>query len=511
MNRSIASFLSRLSRISPRRPRTPKPTRPAPRLCLEALEQRELLSGNSWTDLTKKAPTNIGQNLMLLSDGTVLARQAGCTTNWYRLTPQAVTEDYAHGTWSALSSMNLMQGTFINTVVVGSAANTLDTIQGAAAVNFAAAISNSLAVNDQGADATVARTYTITGTTLDRTGAAEISVSGLSSGTTVLIAAGGGNTINVQGNPGGLAVNAGTGSNTINVGTPDNRVDGIGTVSVTGQGGLNLLRVNDQGTTTAQTYTLQTSLPSVLRSGMYLVYANMTGLVLNTGSGGNTIDVIGTLAGTPVTVNAGAGTDAVNIGSAANSLDAIQGSVTVSGNGRTTLTLNDQGTTDREEYDVHSTQITREPITSPPTSPTQTVTYSDLSGITLNGGDGSGDQYFALGTPAGTSVSLNAGNGGFNQFLAFDEFSPTDAPPATDYLLGPVAFHGHHASDFGERVDSFDAAGHTFTLSAVGAVSTVQRDGAADLTYDGLSQMIMVVAPVGGNHVNVQSVAPACT
>jgi Ca2+-binding RTX toxin-like protein len=162
----------------------------------------------------------------------------------------------------------------------------------------------------------------------------------------------------------------------------------------------------------------------------------------------------------------------------------------------------------REEYDVHSTQITREPITSPPTSPTQTVTYSGLASVTVNGADASGDQYFALGTPAGTSVSLNAGSGGFNQFLAFDEFSPTDAPPATDFLLGPLAFHGHQPSDFGERVDSFDAAGHTFTLSAVGAVSTVQRDGAADLTYDGLSQMIMAVAPVGGNHVNVRSVAP---
>src|SRR5262249_46356285 len=149
------------------------------------------------------------------------------------------------------------QGTFVDTAVVGSAANALDTIQGAVAVNFAAGISNSLAVNDQGADATVARTYTITGTTIDRTGAAEISIYRLSGGTTVLNAASGGNTINVQGNPGGLAVNAGTGSNTIDVGTPDNRVDGIGTVSVIGQGGANLLRVNDQGTTTAQTYTLQ--------------------------------------------------------------------------------------------------------------------------------------------------------------------------------------------------------------------------------------------------------------
>jgi hypothetical protein len=118
------------------------------------------------------------------------------------------------------------------------------------------------------------------------------------------------------------------------------------------------------------------------------------------------------------------------------------------------------------------------------------------------------NQFFALGTPAGTSVSLNAGSGGFNQFLAFDDFSPTDAPPATDFLMGPVAFHGHQTSDFGERIDSFAAVAHTFTLSAVGTVSTVQRDGAADLTFDGLSELILAGTPVGGNHVNVQSEAP---
>src|SRR5262249_154079 len=133
---------------------------------------------------------------------------------------------------------------------------------------------------------------------------------------------------------------------------------------------------------------------------------------------------------------------------------------------------------------------------------------SGLASITVNGADSSSNQFFALGTPAGTSVSLNAGSGGFNQFIAFDEFSPTDAPPATDNLLGPLAFHRHPTSDFGARLDSCAAAGHTFTLSAVGPVSTVQRDGAADLTFDGLSELILAGSPVGGNRVNVQSVAP---
>jgi hypothetical protein len=226
------------------------------------------------------------------------------------------------------------------------------------------------------------------------------------------------------------------------------------------------------------------------------------------GSGGNTFNVQSTLAGVNLAINAGAGTDTVNVGSAANSLDPIT-AVTVNGNGRTVLTLNDQSATGRTEYDVYSGKITREPITLPATPPTQTITYAGLASITLNGSNSSaGDQFFALGSPAGTSVSLNAGSGGFNQFLAFDEYSPADAPPAVDNLLGPVAFHGHHVNDFGERIGADAAAGHTYTLSANGAVSTVQRDGAADLTFDGLSELILDGSVVGGNQVNVQSVAP---
>jgi hypothetical protein len=224
-------------------------------------------------------------------------------------------------------------------------------------------------------------------------------------------------------------------------------------------------------------------------------------------TGGNTFNVQSTAPGVNLAVNAGAGSDTVNLGSAANSLDPITG-VSVTGNGHTTLTLNDQGAAVPENYLVYTGKITRGPITSPPTGQTQIVTYSGLTGITLNGADAYGNVFFAVGTPAGTSLSLNAGSGGFNAFVATDEYNPADTSPGTDQLLGPVAFHGHHTSDFGERYDYYDGAGHTFTFSTAGAVSTVQRDGAADLTYDGLSQMILYVPKGGGNRLNVKSVAP---
>jgi hypothetical protein len=225
------------------------------------------------------------------------------------------------------------------------------------------------------------------------------------------------------------------------------------------------------------------------------------------GSGGNTFNVQSTAPGVNLAINAGAGSDIVNVGSAANSLDPIT-ALTVNGQGNTILNLNDQGTSVSQEYFVYADHVTRAAYTRPvATEPTPILTYAGLRTLALNGANPS-DLFWALGTPAGTSVSLNAGSGGFNAFIAVDEYNPADTSPGIDNLLGPVAFHGHQTSDFGERYDYYDGAGHTFTFSASGAVSTLQRSGAADLTYDGLSQMIVYVPKGGGNQLNVQSVAP---
>jgi len=70
---------------------------------VESLERRDLLSG-TWTLLTHAPSTNIGP-MILLSDGNVMAQQAGTTSQWYKLTPDN-TGNYINGTWSSLSSMS---------------------------------------------------------------------------------------------------------------------------------------------------------------------------------------------------------------------------------------------------------------------------------------------------------------------------------------------------------------------------------------------------------------------
>jgi len=97
--------------------------RAAMRRSFEALEDRTLLASN-WTALTNTAPAAIG-TMMLLTDGTVMAQEAGVTKTWYRLTPDS-SGSYANGTWTSLANMgtarlyfgsNLMQNG--NVFVVG--------------------------------------------------------------------------------------------------------------------------------------------------------------------------------------------------------------------------------------------------------------------------------------------------------------------------------------------------------------------------------------------------------
>jgi acrosin len=303
---------------------------------------------------------------------------------------QATTHPLAVNLQNTLSSVN-----------IGSTANSLDPIQ--AAVSLSGLAAALVRIMDQGTS--VAQTYTVGASSLTRTGAAAINYTSVFSLT--LNGGSGGNTINVQANP-ALTVNAGAGNNTvntINVGSATNSLDSIlGTVSINGQGGANVLYVNDQGTITAQTYHVQTAIPSIQRGQALVAYSGMSILVLRAGSGGNTIDVLGTLAATPVTVYAGALNDTVNVGDSGNHLDSIQSPMNVYGqNGTTLLNVNDQGTATSTTYGITDTFLGR---TGSPA-----ITYSNLNSLTLNGGSG-GNTINVESTAAGTTTTVNGGSGG---------------------------------------------------------------------------------------------------
>ncbi len=72
----------------------------------ERLELRQMLAG-SWVQLTNDAPTGDGiGTMMLLTDGTVMAQEAGVSNKFFKLTPDA-TGNYHDGTWTTQAPMSL--------------------------------------------------------------------------------------------------------------------------------------------------------------------------------------------------------------------------------------------------------------------------------------------------------------------------------------------------------------------------------------------------------------------
>ncbi len=247
-------------------------------------------------------------------------------------------------------------GAGADTVNVGSnpmmpGSSTLDGIQGVLSVNddvMDMAPGDVLNVNDQGAMA--ANTYTLSDTTVQRTGVAAIAFLGLEA---VTLNAGSGNdTINVVATMQGVVttVNAGAGADVINVGAArpgggdppgsgdpsapsldsiqgalivngqDSPATPVNTVTVTADGVTvtntlpvgDVLNLNDQAGGLGNTYTLTATTAQRTGTGL-ITYGTVETLNLNASAGADTINVTGTAASVNTTVNTTAGGDAVNV------------------------------------------------------------------------------------------------------------------------------------------------------------------------------------------------------
>jgi hypothetical protein len=365
------------------------------------------------------------------------------------------------------------------------------------------------------------------------------------------------NTVNIPNNRSGplvagvpITVKAGDGGDRIQAGDANNSLDNIDILSVIGNTGTKLVlddeanqtvtsrqsalfgepidytqptfvvagttvsRVNDVTQTDNQSYPDYTTVLNV----QYQNPAALTiigGRVTRTATGdktGNIFDVESVQAGENVTVQAGAGGDQVNIGSdpvnlPLSTLDAIQGAVTVTGQGsNTTLNVNDGGTSSHEWYDVSASQVLRFPWTfgQPLGNPTQTINYSNVKYLNVYGGSGrSGgvqDVVAVRSTLASTALTSLYGGTGPNEFVVFN------GSQTLDDIKGSVALHGGSSGDFAVISDQLNTVGHNYTLTA----GRVQRDSMADITYDGLGEVIVATAdnPYSGHSpstVNVQS------
>jgi Ca2+-binding RTX toxin-like protein len=212
-------------------------------------------------------------------------------------------------------------------------------------------------------------------------------------------------TANAGGNPVQVDVFAGGGNDAINVGDTTNSLDPIlGAVNIDGEDGTDTINVNDQGNTDAQTYDITNA--TVDRTGAgTITYANAEALIVNAATLGDTVNVLSTLATTPVIVNGGTGDDTFNVGNAANSLDDIVGQLDVNGDGDTdVLNLNDNDDADANTYDIEATKVSR--------TGGVLVNYTTVETLNVNAGDGA-DVLNILTTSVLTNLTGNDGDDKF--------------------------------------------------------------------------------------------------
>jgi hypothetical protein len=377
---------------------------------------------------------------------------------------------------------------------------------------------------------TVGHTYTLTATSWQRDDLADITYDGLDE----LILRTGDNpiyghspisTVNVL----STAANAFTvvvvgGGDKVNVGEPigngsTNTLQGI-------QGGLDV----QSGEYHRESATVKLDDSGDTQTGQNVIFStdptygwNVSGLApsriyMNLGSGssvqvaggspptgqtvGNTFNFQSVPTGVGVTLTAGSGKDTVNVGSATNTLDPIQGSIDVIGQGaNTTLNLTDAGTTTRKGYEITATTVKR--IVNPDVQPVvydAAITYGNIHDLNVYGGSAA-NVFAVLGTAAGTNTSLYSDSPIGDQFTV-DTAKTSDG---SDDLLGPLAVHGWskaRAIDFLQYYDYGANAPHSYTLTT----TAVSRSGLPDVTYDHLIEVDLWAAGVSGNTLSIPSV-----
>ena len=161
--------------------------------------------------------------------------------------------------------------------------------------------------------------------------------------------------------------------------------------------------------------------------------------------------------------------------------------------GRASLNINDQGETAPETYDILSDVIQRgQLIFGQPFSPTQTINYSGVASVVVNGGTAR-DLYGVGGSPASTSLTVNGGT-------QFNEWIVNDNADNLDDIQGPLTLNSRQREDLLQDDDYLNATSHTYTVTG----QTVAQDGNRPIVASGFGEVVVATPAVGGSTVNVQ-------
>ena len=318
------------------------------------------------------------------------------------------------------------------------------------------------------------------------------------------------------------------GASVVTVGDPQHNLDNVTGLTVNGNGSTSLT-VDDRGNQVvpsgytsytplvtqcfiesqqvvrlAQAVALPSPLPEPILWEEAIQYSDLADLKIQGGAGANVFNMQSSAANTATTLIGGTGGNNFIIAGAGNSLDQIQGPVSVAGSrGANGVMINDQGTAAVQDYQIFTTQFTRTPTADAGSSPSTTVSFTGIQSLALHVGTGHEDVVGVSGILSGTSVDLY-GNSDYTFFAV------GSAADTLDTIHGRLAIHGganalYNAVEF---IDTLNTVGHNYTLTA----GRLQRDDMTPITWDGLQEVVLATGdnPYSGpspDTVSVQSTA----
>jgi hypothetical protein len=246
--------------------------------------------------------------------------------------------------------------------------NVQGSLQGQVNVN-AGLSSNILNLDDE--SNTADTTYTITATSLSRTGSGTVNYSNITdlvltggSGTntynvpstrnqypTTLNTGNGSDTVNVRGAAGPLFLNSGSGGDTITLSNSAGTLGGIGPVILNDPSNRAAVTVDDSGFAGSTTYTVtSTQVTAVAWPNLLLTYNNPARLDLNGSSGDDQFNIESAASATATTVTAGSGGNRFEVSPTAQYLTSVAGPLSLLGSGADTLVFWDTANLNAETY-----------------------------------------------------------------------------------------------------------------------------------------------------------------
>jgi hypothetical protein len=302
-----------------------------------------------------------------------------------------------------------------------------------------------------------------------------------------------GNLFNVSGTPAGAEtlIRAGSGNDTIVAGAFFKNLQYVqGALTIDGGDGFDQLVLDDRGAAISDqpiAHSLMNS--NVYRGGYSFTFdpGQLEALTLFTSYGPDSIQVSGTAAGLPVTIDAGPGDDSFDV-----SLN-LSGPLTVMGGpGFDRLVT-------QERYGINTGQSYVITATSVANSAMQPVKYADVESLEINAGNFP-NVFNVQGTAAGVITTISGGNDN-------DQFLVSDQAVTLDSVRGQLNLHGKGGEANSVRLDdSANTADQVFSMYGSGVYRT-GLGADAPIIYENI-RTLDLLAGRGNDQLHVRNTAP---